>query len=131
MYQQNGLCFHHCLRKVCTSWRSSYHAWWWRLASSERGIDQGHGNGRWIPPDLEVNAQHCINGASSLPPQQQGSQTLVKSQSQQQNPALLLQTQIPQCNDILSHFPKSWHHASHSRGSLLALAGVLEQQHCK
>jgi len=32
--------------------------------------------------------------------------------------------------DTLSHFAKCWHHASHSWGGLLALAGVLEQQRC-
>jgi len=32
-----------------------------------------HGNRKRIPPDPEATAQHCKNGISSLPSQQQGS----------------------------------------------------------
>jgi len=39
-------------------------------------------NGKWIPPDMEANAQHHKNGVSSLPHQKQESQTLAKSQPQ-------------------------------------------------
>jgi len=39
-------------------WRPCNHACWWRLAGSRRGDEQGHGNARWIPPDLEAKAQH-------------------------------------------------------------------------
>jgi len=41
-------------QKVCICWRPSNHACWWRLVGSGRGADQGHGNRRWIPPDLEA-----------------------------------------------------------------------------
>jgi len=34
------------------------------LAGSGRGAEQGHGNARWIPPDLEAKAQHHENGVS-------------------------------------------------------------------
>jgi len=40
---------------------------------------------------LEAKAQHHENGVSSLPSQQQGSQTCAESQLQQRNPPLLLQ----------------------------------------
>ena len=63
----------HRLQKVCICWQSSNHPCWWRLASSGRGSDQGHGNCKWIPPDLEVKAQHYKDGVGSFPPQQQGS----------------------------------------------------------
>jgi len=82
------------LRKVCICWRLSNHACWWRLT----GSGQGHGNLRWIPPDLEAKAQYYKNGVGSLPPQQQGSQTWASSQPQQQNPGLHLRTQIPRSN---------------------------------
>ena len=57
----------HRLQKVCMCRRSSNHACWWRLAGSGKGVDQGHGNCRWIPPDLEAKAQHYKNGVGSLP----------------------------------------------------------------
>jgi len=41
-------------------------------AGSGRDADQGHGNRKWIPPDLEAKAQHYKNGVGSLPSQQQG-----------------------------------------------------------
>jgi len=63
----------HHLQKVCICWRSSNHACWWRLAGGGRGADQGHGNARWIPPDLKDEAQYHENGVSGLPSQQQGS----------------------------------------------------------
>jgi len=63
----------HRLQKACVCWRPKNHACWWRLADSGKGSDQGHDNCRWIPPDLEVKAQHYKNGVGSLPPQQQGS----------------------------------------------------------
>ena len=44
----------HHLHKVCICWRPSNHACWWRLAGGGRGADQGHGNTRWIPPDLKL-----------------------------------------------------------------------------
>ena len=48
----------HHLQKVCICWRRSNHECWWRLAGGGRGADQRHGNARWIPPDLEAEAQH-------------------------------------------------------------------------
>jgi len=48
---------------------------------------------RWIPPDLEADAQHHENGVGGLP-SQQGSWAWAESQLQQ-NPALLLCAQIP------------------------------------
>ena len=60
-------------RDICTCWRPSNHACWWRLAGSGRGADQGHGKHRWIPPDMETKAQHYKNGVSSLPSYQEGS----------------------------------------------------------
>jgi len=57
------------LPKVCLCWRSSNHTCWWRLAGSGSGVEQRHGNARWIPPDLEASAQHHKNGVGSLPPQ--------------------------------------------------------------
>ena len=56
----------HHLWKVCTCWRPSNHACWWRLEDIRRGAEQGHGNRRWIPLDLESKAQHYKNGVSSL-----------------------------------------------------------------
>jgi len=44
----------HRLQKVCICWRSCNHAYWRRLAGSGRDADQGHGNCRWIPPDLDL-----------------------------------------------------------------------------
>ena len=58
----------HRLQKVCICWRPSNHSCYWRLAGSGRGAEQGHGNRRWIPPDLEAKAQHNKNGVGSLPP---------------------------------------------------------------
>jgi len=63
----------HRLWKVYICWRSSNHACWWRSAGSKRVAYQGHGNCRWIPPDLEAKTQHYKDGVGSLPPQQQGS----------------------------------------------------------
>jgi len=48
----------HHPQKVCICWRPSNHACWWRLAGSGRGAEQGHGNTRWIPPDLDAKAQN-------------------------------------------------------------------------
>ena len=56
----------HHLQKVCICWRPSNHACWWRLAGGGRGAEQGHGNARWIPPDLEAKAQHHENGVFHL-----------------------------------------------------------------
>jgi len=42
-------------------------------ADNGSGADQGHGNCRWIPPDLEAKTQHCKNGVGSLSSYQQGS----------------------------------------------------------
>ena len=80
-----------------SQWPSNYACWWW-LASSGRGAEQGRGNTRGIPPDLEAKAQNHRNGVGSLPSQQQRSQTWAESELQQRNPALLLQDQIPQSN---------------------------------
>jgi len=63
----------HHLQKVCICWRPSNHACWRRLAGGGRGAEQGHGNAKWIPPDLEAKAQHHENGVGSLPPKQQRS----------------------------------------------------------
>jgi len=52
---------------------SSNRACWWSLAASGRASEQGHGNRRWNPPDLEAETQHYKNGVGSLPPQEQGS----------------------------------------------------------
>ena len=57
----------HRFQKVCICWRSSNHACWWRLAGSGWGANQGHGNARWMPPDLEAKAQHYKNGVGGLP----------------------------------------------------------------
>ena len=57
---------YHGLQKVYICWRSSNHACWWRLTGSGRGADQGHGNCRWISPDLDAKAQHHKNGVGSL-----------------------------------------------------------------
>ena len=73
-------------------------ACWWRVTGSGSCAEQGHGNHRWIPPDLKVKAQHYRNSVGSLPPWQQGSQTWAESQLQQQNPAFLLRAQIPRSN---------------------------------
>ena len=54
-------------RQYAYSWRPTNHAWWWRLAGSGRGAVQGHGNCKWIPPDLEAKAQHYKNGVGGLP----------------------------------------------------------------
>ena len=72
--------------------------------------EQGQGNTRWIPPDLEAKAQHHENGVGGLPSQQQGSQTWAESQLQQRNPALLLWAQIPRSNiGQVAHVPPtSW-----------------------
>ena len=88
----------HRLQKVCICRRCSNYACWWRLAGTGRGADQGHGNHRWIPPDLEAKAQHHKDGFGSLPPQQQRSWTWAQSQIQQRNPALLLRAQVPRSN---------------------------------
>jgi len=48
----------HHLEKVCIQQRPRNHACWWRLAGSGRGAEQGHGNHRWIPSELEAEAQH-------------------------------------------------------------------------
>jgi len=34
----------HCHQKVWICWRPSIYAYWWRLAGSGRGTEQGHGN---------------------------------------------------------------------------------------
>jgi len=44
--QPNFLSLNFCEDK----WPSN-HACWWRLTGSGRGVEQGHGNIRWIPPD--------------------------------------------------------------------------------
>jgi len=62
----------HHLGKVCICWRPCNHACRWRSTGSGRGAEQGHGNDRWIPPDVEAKAQHRENGVGSLPSQQQG-----------------------------------------------------------
>ena len=96
----------HHLQRVCICWRSSNHLCWWRLAGSGMGAEQGHGNTRWIPPDLEVKAQLHQNGVGSLLSQQQGNQWWVESQLQQRNPALPLRDQIPQSNvGQVAHLP--------------------------
>jgi len=42
------------------------------IEGNGRGTEQGHGNRKRIPLDLEAKAQHYKNGVGSLPPQQQG-----------------------------------------------------------
>jgi len=58
----------HRLQKVCICWRPSKRACWWRLAGSERGADQGHGNCRWIPPDwkLKLSTTKTVSAAFHL-----------------------------------------------------------------
>jgi len=74
------------------------------------GAEKGHGNNRWMPPDLEAEAQNHENGVGSLPSQEQGSQTWAESQLQQRNPALLLQAQIPRSNvgHVAHVLPTPW-----------------------
>jgi len=100
----------HRLQKVCICWRPSNHACWWRLAGSARVAEQGHGNSRWIPPDLAAEAQHHENGVGSLPSQQQRSQMWAESQLQQRNPDLLLRAQIPRSNvgQVAHEPPTPW-----------------------
>ena len=56
----------HRLQKMCICWRPKNHACWWRLAGSGSGAEQGHGNRRWIPPDLEAKAQHYKEMVSAV-----------------------------------------------------------------
>ena len=124
-------------QKVCICWRSSNHACWWRSAGSGRSADQGHGNRRWIPSDLEAKGQHYKNGVGSLP--QQGSYTWVKSQILQRNRALLLRAQIPRSNigQVAHVSPTSWVTSQEAdimrRASEAAFCsvGVPEQQLCE
>jgi len=49
----------HRLQKACICWRKyaypdDNYACWWRLAGSGRVAKLGHGNRRWIHPDLEI-----------------------------------------------------------------------------
>jgi len=76
------------------------------MAGSGRDAEQGHDNTRWTRPDLEAKAQQHENGVSSLPSQQQGSQTWAESQLQQRNPAFLFWAQIPRGNvGQVAHIP--------------------------
>jgi len=80
------------------------------LAVSGRGAELGHGNTRWIPPDLEAKAQHHENGVGGLPSQQEESQTWAESQLQQRNPALLFRAEIPRSNfgQVVHVSPTPW-----------------------
>jgi len=127
------------LQKVCSHWRSSNHACWWRIPSSGGSVLQKHGNCRWIPPDLEAKAQHCKKVSAVFHPNTKEpkrelnitSTTKLRLFAPSLNTSEKYWTRRSLIADTSSHFAKSWHHRSHSWGRLLALTGVLGQQRCE
>ena len=118
----------HRLQKVCICSRSSSHACWWRLTSSGRSAKQRHGNRRWIPPDLQVKAQHYKNGIGSLPSQQEAKRELKDIHNNETLPLFSERKYLRSNVGYRRHFEslhKSWHHVWHSWGDLLARTRVL------
>ena len=103
------------------------------MTGSGRGAEQGHGNRRWVPPDLEAQCYKTVSAAFHL----NNKETKCELKVNLKNETLpFCSEQIPWSNvgqvaHVSPTFARSWHHASFSWGGFLAPLGVLEQQHCK
>jgi len=126
----------HRLQKVCIGWRPSNHAWWWKLA----------GNGSVLRKDMATVSEYLQTWKLKLSTTKTVS-AVFHLNNQEANRELKVNHNnetLPFCSSTntskqrwtarsrnaytSSYFAKSWHHASHSRGGLLDLARVREQQ---
>jgi len=128
------------VQNACMRQRPSNHACWWRLTNSGKGAKQRHCNriGEYLQTwKLKLSTTKAVLAVFHLNNKEAKRELEVNHNNE--TPLLWSEStylgvtldRTPRTADSSSHFAKSWHHALHSSGVLLASVGVLEQQRCE